>query len=176
MATHRDIDGRLAQGWGGTSPDGVHVNVVTARRGTPTAAAIGTAFTAPSPGFTPILASLGPDQASYETLNPPTVILNKSEPAGELGITLIAGAAQVGIAQAVLDAVAEDLLAADQETVLLVSLWIDPAARSETHVKRNARAATHRALTEALTGRPEADLRHLVDRRETITHPFYSGA
>lgn len=176
MTTHRDIDGRFAQGWGGTAPDGVHVNVLTARRGTATAAAIATAFTAPSPGFTPILASLGPDQASYETLNPPTVILNKSEPADERGITLIAGAAQVGISQAVLDAVADDLLAADQETVLLVSLWIDPAAQSETHVKRNARTAAQHALTEALTGRPEAALHDLVDRRETITHPFYMGA
>lgn len=175
MTAHRDIDGRLAQGWGGAAPHGVHVNVLTARRGTPTAAAIATAFTSPSPGFTPILASLGPDQASYETLNPPTVILNKSEPKGELGVALIAGAAQVGISQAVLDAVAADLLAADQETVLLVSLWIDAAAQSETEVKRNARTATHRALTEALTGRPEADLRDLVDRRQTITHPFYTG-
>ena len=173
--SHRDLDGRLAQGWGGTAPDGVHVNVLTARRGSPTAASITAAFTSPSPGFTPILASLGPDQASYETLNPPTVILNKTEPAGDLGVTLVAGAAQVGISQAVLDVVADGLLAADQESVVLVSLWIDPAAHGEGEVRSNARTATRRALVEAVLGRPAAELEDLVQRRETVTHPFYGG-
>lgn len=171
----RDIDGKLAQGWGGAAPHGVHVNVLTARRGTASAAVITTAFTSPAPGFTPILASLGPDQASYETLNPPTVILNKSELSGELGGLLVAGAAQVGIAQAVLDVVAEGDVTADQDTIVLVSVWIDPAAEDETQVKQNARTATRCALTEAVRGRDVGALQNLVDARESVTHPMYGG-
>ena len=74
MTTVHDIDGKFAQGWGGLAPDGVHVNVLLAKRGTPTAAAIATAFTSPSPGFTPVLASVGQSQPSYVTVNPPTII------------------------------------------------------------------------------------------------------
>ena len=33
------LDGRIGEGWGGTSPNGAHLNVVLARRGSPTAAA-----------------------------------------------------------------------------------------------------------------------------------------
>ena len=34
-----DLDGRIGEGWGGVKPNGSHVNVVLARRGSPTAAA-----------------------------------------------------------------------------------------------------------------------------------------
>ena len=34
-----ELDGRIGEGWGGVSPNGSHVNVVLARRGSPTAAA-----------------------------------------------------------------------------------------------------------------------------------------
>jgi formaldehyde-activating enzyme len=170
-----DIDGRIAQGWGGLAPNGVHVNVLLARRGTPTAAAITTAFTSPSPGFTPILASLGEDQPSYVTLNPPTVILNKTQTAAGMPETLVSGAAQVGIAQGVLDNVAEGRIAADQETVILVSLWVDSAGDDETAVRLAAREATSAAVREAIEGRSESDLNQMVTERDSLTHPFYNG-
>lgn len=34
-----ELDGRIGEGWSGESPNGAHVNVVLARRGSPTAAA-----------------------------------------------------------------------------------------------------------------------------------------
>jgi len=173
--TTEDIDGKWAQGWGGNSPNGIHVNVLLARRGSPTAAAITTSFTSPSPGFTPVLASLGPDQASYVTLNPPTVILNKSKPDSAFQEKLNFGAAPVGISQGVLDAVADGLLAADQETIVLVSLWVDPAADDETEARKNARTATFNAVHEAVKGRSEQERKDLVAQREEITHPFYGG-
>ncbi|WP_248761236.1 formaldehyde-activating enzyme [Pseudarthrobacter sp. SSS035] len=175
MTDTYDIDGKFAQGWGGEAPNGVHVNVLLARRGSPTAASITTAFTSPSPGFTPILASLGPDQASYVTLNPPTVILNKSKPDTAFQETLIFGASQVGIAQGILDTVAEGLITQDQDTIALVSLWVDPAAADETQVRRNAREATAKASREAVIGRSEHEHLDLLEHRETLTHPFYGG-
>jgi formaldehyde-activating enzyme len=175
MANAEDIDGKLAQGWGGQAPNGNHVNVLLARRGSPTAAALATAFTAPSPGFTPILACLGPDQPSYETVYPPTLMLNKVAPKNERQETLISGAAQVGIAQGILDAVAENILAADQDTIVFVSLWLDPAAENESAVREGAREATITAVREAVHGREPAQVRHLVDTRDQVTHPFYTG-
>ncbi|MEO6944879.1 MAG: formaldehyde-activating enzyme [Lacisediminihabitans sp.] len=175
MSVDVDIDGRFAQGWGGHAPNGVHVNVLIARRGTPTAAAIATAFTSPSPGFTPILASLGEDQPSYVTLNPPTVILNKSQTTEGMSETLVFGAAQVGIAQGVLDNVAAGRLAADQETVILVSLWVDSAGDDETKVRLAAREAAGVAIREAVEGRSKADRDRLVAERDSLTHPFYNG-
>lgn len=175
MRARTDIDGRLAQGWGGSAPNGVHVNVILARRGSPTAAALVTAFAAPSPGFTPILVCAGPDQPSYETLNPPTILLNKTAPATAQAETLIFGAAQVGTAQGVLDAVAGGLVGADQETIVFVSLWIDPAAADEGAVRGAARDAVGAAVREAVTGRDPADARRLVETRDQITHPFYGG-
>src|SRR5262249_61256519 len=37
--TPEELDGRVGEGWGGTSPNGSHVNVVLAPRGSPTPAA-----------------------------------------------------------------------------------------------------------------------------------------
>ncbi|WP_025157788.1 formaldehyde-activating enzyme [Leifsonia aquatica] len=175
MTDLTDIDGRFAQGWGGRAPDGVHVNVLLARRGTPTAASITTAFTSPRPGFTPVLASVGEDQPSYATVNPPTVILSKTEAVDGFHETVTFGAAGVGISQGVLDAVADGLLVADQETIVFVSLWIDPAAADETAVRDAAREATAAGVREAVQGRTSADRQALVDGRDGLRHPFYSG-
>jgi 5,6,7,8-tetrahydromethanopterin hydro-lyase len=176
MPSRRDIDGRIAQGWGGAAPNGVHVNVILARRGSPTAAAMTSAFAAPSAEFTPIVVCTGIDQPSYETVYPPTIMLNKSRPASEFAESLIYGAAQVGIAQGVLDSVADQLVDADQETVVFVSLWFDAEAEDETAVRHSAREATRAAVGEAVVGRDPAAARRLVDSREDLRHPFYHGS
>ena len=128
MTSETDIDGRIGQGWGGISPNGAHVNIVLARRGSPTAAALMTTFTAPSPGHTPVLVCVGADQPSYEAVVPPTIMMNKATTTTERHQTMTFGAAQLGIGQGVLDAVADGVLAADQDTVVFVAIWIDEAA------------------------------------------------
>ena len=173
--TDRDLDGRVAQGWGGDAPNGVHVNVILARRGTPTAAAMTSAYAAPSTGFTPILACAGPDQRSYETVQPITILVPKTAPLDDFGQTLLSGAVQVGAGQAVLDTVAGGLLPGDQEHLVFVSVWLDPAADSEDAVRGSAREAVAAALREAVLGREPAEVAALVKRRETLDHPFYGG-
>ncbi|GAA4491877.1 formaldehyde-activating enzyme [Microbacterium panaciterrae] len=171
-----DIDGRFAQGWGGTAPNGVHLNVLLARRGSATAASITTAFTAPRPGFTPILACVGESQRDYVTVNPPTVILSKSfAEEGGMVETMVFGAAQVGIAQGVLDVVAQGAIAADQDTLVFAALWIDPACDDETAVKAAAREAAAAAVAEAASGLPAAVREAQVAGRDALTHPFYGG-
>ena len=170
------VDGRVSQGWGGTPPHGVHVNVVLAARGTATAASMTAAFAAPTAGFTPIVISLGPDQPSYETLQPPTIMLNKMPIGSPAHETLVFGACQVGIARGVLDSVAEGLLRGDQETLVFVSLWLGEDAGDGEAVCAAARQATAAAVREAVVGRSEADVQRLVDRRDTVTHPFHDDA
>src|SRR5919198_1104949 len=94
-----ELDGRIGEGWGGLSPNGAHVNVVLARRGSPTAAAAVGMFAHPAPGHTPVLVCVGPDQPSYEPVWPPTLMMNKATALDERFQTLTWGAAQLGIAQ-----------------------------------------------------------------------------
>jgi formaldehyde-activating enzyme len=113
------MDGLIGEAWAGESPDGCHVNVVLAERGSPTAA----------------------------------------------------GAAQLGVGQGVLDAVAEGRLPADGVVVLAV-IWLDPEAGDETAVKRSSREAMRTAIADALE---PADARELIERREVATNGFYGG-
>ena len=54
-----ELDGRIGEGWGGDAPNGSHVNVVLARRGSPTFAAAVSMLSHPSPGHTPVLVCVG---------------------------------------------------------------------------------------------------------------------
>jgi formaldehyde-activating enzyme len=171
-----DLDGRIGEGWGGEpGPNGSHVNVVLAQRGTPTAAALVGTFTAPSPGHTPILVVVGEDQASYEPVWPPTIMINKATAVEDRHQTITWGAGQLGIAQGVLDAVADELIEPSGDLVVLVCIWIDPSADDETAVRQASRQAVRRAIGVAVQGRDPEAARALVARRDRVTSPFYGG-
>jgi formaldehyde-activating enzyme len=175
MTADTGTDGAIGQGWGGRAPDGVHVNVVLARRGGPTAAALLTAFASPSPGHTPVLVCVGPDQPSYEAVVPPTVMMNKATATEARHQTITWGAAQLGIGQGVLDAVADELLVADLDTLVFVSIWVDAAADDEPAVRRAAREATRAAVGNAVRGPDPAAVERLVRDRDALENPFYGG-
>jgi formaldehyde-activating enzyme len=173
--TPAELDGRIGEGWSGVKPNGSHVNVVLARRGGPTfAAAIGM-FAHPSPGHTPVLVCVGPEEAQYEPVWPPTLMMNKATATDDRHQTLTWGAAQLGLGQGVLDAVADGLIEATDELVVLVAVWVDPNARDETAIRLANRAAVRKALGMCVSGRdPEAAAR-LVAERDSLQNPFYSG-
>jgi formaldehyde-activating enzyme len=174
--TPEDLDGRIGEGWGGDpGPNGSHVNVVLARRGTPTAASLLGTFTTPAPGHTPILVVVGEDQPSYEPVWPPTIMINKATAVEERHQTITWGAAQLGIAQGVLDAVADGLLEPSGDVLVLVSVWVDPAASDETAVRKANRQAVRKAIGVAVNGRDPDAARALVERRDSVTSPFYGG-
>jgi len=174
--THEDLDGRIGEGWGGDpGPNGCHVNVVLAARGTPTAAALLGTFTTPSPGHTPILVVVGERQDSYEPVWPPTIMINKATAVEERHQTITWGAGQLGIAQGVLDAVANELIPASADLLVFVCVWIDPGASDETAVRRAARMAVRNALGLAVGGRDPEAARALAARRDDVTSPFYRG-
>jgi len=170
-----ELDGRIGEGWGGLAPNGSHVNVVLARRGSPTAAAAVSMFAQPSPGHTPVLCCVGPEQPSYEPIWPPTLMMNKATATTDSHQTITWGAGQLGVGQGVLDAVAEGLVEASGDLYVLVAIWIDPVADDETAVRLAAREATLKAVRTAVEGRDPAAAARLVAERDSLRNPFYSG-
>lgn len=173
-----DLDGRIGEGWGGLAPNGAHVNVVLARRGSSTAAAALSMFAHPSPGHTPVLCCVGPSQQEYEPIWPPTLMMNKATARDENHETMTWGAAQLGIAQGVLDAVADGVLEAEtaDEIVLLVAVWVDPEAHDEVAVKRANRTATRAAVVDALTTHPAHVVMDVAALREQAHNAFFGEA
>jgi 5,6,7,8-tetrahydromethanopterin hydro-lyase len=167
------LDGRVGEAWSGEAPNGSHINVVVGRRGSPTAAAIVGALANPKPGHLPFLACL----RLGEVVRPTTVIVNKATLEGETLPRMTWGAAQLGIAQGVLDAVADGLLPADEaaDLVLLVPVWVDPAASDETAVRAANRAAVRAAIEDAVSPPTADDVRALAARREDAANTYYSG-
>lgn len=174
MDARDPMDGRFGEAWSGTVPDGSHVNVVIARRGSPTAAAAASAFATPGPGHAPVMACLGAGNA----VRPATIVLNKATVASDLHGRITWGAAQLGIAAGVMDCVADGTLTEDDaaELVILVAVWVDPAAADETAVRAANRDAVRRALIDALSADRSARIRELLDLRDSATNAFYSGA
>lgn len=173
--TPEELDGRIGEGWGGVKPNGSHVNVVLARRGSPTFAAAISMFAQPSPGHTPVLVCVGPEEALYEPVWPPTLMMNKATARDPEHETITWGAAQLGLGQGVLDAVADGLLEATDDVIVLVAVWVDPTARDETAVRLANRAAVRKAIGMCVEGRsPEAAARLVADR-DALENPFYGG-
>jgi formaldehyde-activating enzyme len=170
-----EIDGRIGEGWSGAAPNGSHVNVVLAGRGSPTAAAAISMFAHPTPGHTPVLICVGPTQAEYEPVWPPTLMMNKSTALEAGHQTMTWGAAQLGIGQGVLDAVADGLLEATGDVLVLVAVWVDPDADDETAVRQANRTATRKAIGVCVEGRDPGAAAALVERRDSLRNPFYSG-
>jgi formaldehyde-activating enzyme len=149
---------------------------VLGERGSATAAALLGTFTTPAPGHTPILVVVGESQDSYEPVWPPTVMINKATALERRHQTITWGAGQLGIAQGVLDAVADGLLPASGDLLVLVCVWIDPTATDETAVRRAARTAVRNAVGVAVQGRDPEAAQALVRRRDEVTSPFYGGS
>lgn len=170
-----ELDGRIGEGWSGVAPNGSHVNIVLARRGSPTAAAALSMLALPSPGHTPVLVCVGPTQQEYEPVWPPTLMMNKATANDDRHQTLTWGAAQLGIGQGVLDSVSEGLLDASGDLLVLVAVWVDPAATDETAVREANRAATRKAIGVCVEGRDPKAAAALVERRDSLRNPFYSG-
>jgi formaldehyde-activating enzyme len=159
-----ELDGRIGEGWSGVDPNGSHVNVVLARRGSSTAAAAIGMFTHPSPGHTPVLCCVGETKQHYEPIWPPTLMMNKTTALDDRHQTITWGAAQLG------------LLEATGDLYVLVAVWVHPAAEDETAVRLANREAMRKALGVCVSGRDPAAAARLVADRDSLASPFYTGA
>jgi 5,6,7,8-tetrahydromethanopterin hydro-lyase len=168
------LDGAIGEAWSGEVPNGSHINLVLARRGSPTAAAATAVLGSPRPGHLPILACL---KGAGTPVRPATIVVNKVTLEGEQLERMTWGAAQLGIAQGVLDAVADGLLAAEEagEVIILVAVWVDPDAHDETAVLAANREATRDAIADALQPLSADAVRALAAERDEATNAYYSG-
>jgi 5,6,7,8-tetrahydromethanopterin hydro-lyase len=173
--TPGELDGRIGEGWGGVKPNGSHVNVVLAHRGSATAAAAVSMFAHPAPGHTPVLVCVGPEESQYEPVWPPTLMMNKATALSDRHQTITWGAAQLGVGQGVLDAVADGLIDATGDLIVLVAVWVDPEAADETAVRVANRQAVRKAIATCVNGREKAAAARLVRERDGLKNPFYHG-
>jgi 5,6,7,8-tetrahydromethanopterin hydro-lyase len=167
------IDGRVGEAWAGEAPNGSHINVVIARRGSPTAAAVAGALASPRPGHLPFVACLEPGTA----VRPTTVVVNKSPLDTDQLSRITWGAAQLGIAQGVLDAVADGLFdpAEVAELLLLAAVWVDPAAHDETAVRKASRQTMRGAIADAIAPPSAETILELAARRDEARNAYYGG-
>jgi 5,6,7,8-tetrahydromethanopterin hydro-lyase len=168
------LDGAIGEAWSGEVPNGSHINLVLARRGSPTAAAASAVLASPRPGHLPILACL---KGAGTPVRPATIVVNKVTLGSEQLERMTWGAAQLGIAQGVLDAVAEGLLGAEEaaDVIVLVAVWVDPDAHDETAVRAANREATRDAIADARQPPSAEAIRALAAERDEATNAFYSG-
>jgi 5,6,7,8-tetrahydromethanopterin hydro-lyase len=168
------LDGAIGEAWSGDVPNGSHINLVLARRGSPTAAAAAGVLASPRPGHLPILACL---QGAGTPVRPATIIVNKVTLEDDRLKKITWGAAQLGISQGVLDAVAEGLLDAEEaaDVLVLVAVWVDPDAQDETAVRKANREATRDAVADALQPPSAEAVRALAAQREAAMNAFYTG-
>jgi len=59
--------------------------------------------------------------------------------------------------------------------LVFVAIYIEPGATDETTVRKASRAATRKGIRAAGEGRNLAAAQALVDRRDSLRSPFYSG-
>jgi 5,6,7,8-tetrahydromethanopterin hydro-lyase len=167
------LDGRIGEAWAGDAPNGCHINVVLARRGSATAAAAVAALASPRPGHTPFLVCLGPGTV----VHPETIFVNKSTIDSEGIGRMTWGAGQLGVGQGVLDTVAEGLLdpLESPEITVLAAVWIDPGASEEHALGRACREATRSAIADALEPATAAEVCALVERRDHVANGYDTG-
>ncbi|HEX3793740.1 MAG TPA: formaldehyde-activating enzyme [Acidimicrobiales bacterium] len=155
----------------GDGADAAHINTVLGGAGGPVETAWVTALATPSAGHAAFVAVVAPGVA----VRPHTLFVNKAAIAGDLHGRLTWGAAQAGVAGGVLDAVAAAVI--DERTaaegLLIVAVWVNPAATNEEAVYANNRTATFEALRAGRDGRPT--LPDALAGRHAPHNGFFAG-
>ncbi|MEV6112847.1 formaldehyde-activating enzyme [Streptomyces sp. NPDC052109] len=161
----------IGESFVGDGVNAAHTNVVIGRKGGPVETAWATALATPSAGHVPFLTVVRPSVP----VKPATLFVTKAAAAGEVHERATWGSAQAGLAQGVLDAVAEDLIpAAEAEDLLIIAaVWVNPGVDDLDSSFRNQRAAAYGAVRAAVTGSPSvADV--LDAAKEGPANPFYT--
>jgi bifunctional enzyme Fae/Hps len=121
-----------------------------------------------SAGHTPLLGVIRPNlPPKPSTLIVPKVTVKNLEQAAQ-----IFGPAQMAVAKAVADAVAEGIIPRDkaEELVVIVSVFIHPQAKDYDAIYRYNYGATKLALQRAMEGFPDVDL--VLYEKDRSTHPI----
>ncbi|HUP85162.1 MAG TPA: formaldehyde-activating enzyme [Acidimicrobiales bacterium] len=145
---------QFGEGSAGSGAEAAYTTTVLGSRDGPVEVAWATALAAPSNGFPRIVVNLRPGMPVQPmTLMVPKLAVEQTR--------LLLGAAQAGMADAVVACVADGVIDPFDapRTLLLAAVWLDPAAADEDLVFANQRAAARAALRSgAAGGRPVSDV------------------
>ena len=145
---------QFGEGSAGSGPEAAYTTTVLGVRDGPVEAAWVAALAAPSSGFPRIVVNVRPGMPVLPmTLMVPKLALDDAR--------LLLGAAQAGVAEAVVACVADGVIDPYDaaRTLLVAAVWLDPAAADEEVVFDNQRAAARAAVRSgAKGGRPVAEV------------------
>jgi 5,6,7,8-tetrahydromethanopterin hydro-lyase len=159
----------LGESFVGDGADAAHVNTVLGAKDGPVGQAWATALATPTAGHTPFVAVLQPGLP----VKPFTLFVNKATITGDDHGRMTRGPAQAGVAAGVADAIAAGMLSEEEANtlVLIVAVWVDPAAADPGAVFANNREATRSAIVIGRAGLPVAA--DAVLKRNEAWNPFF---
>ncbi len=152
----------------GKEPEIAHIDLIIGDKQGPVATAFASGLTQLSAGHTPLLGVIRPNlPPKPSTLIVPKVTVKNMEQAAQ-----IFGPAQMAVAKAVADAVAEGIIPKDkaEELLVIVSVFIHPQAKDYDAIYRYNYGATKLAIERAMAGFPDVDL--MLYEKDRSTHPI----
>lgn len=138
---------QIGEGSAGAGADNVRVATVLGERDGPVGTAWATAIASPSLGHSPFVVVAKPNLPVV----PVTLLVPAVGVSDQRHADLTFGAAQAGVAAAVLDLKMDD---PDGDHCLIVSVWVDPDAEAEEAIFAHTRDATMSALKQGAAGGP----------------------
>lgn len=164
------MKGQYGEAYAGHGLDAAHVNTVLGAKHGPVETAWATAIATPRDGHAAFVVVASPNVPVL----PMTLFVNKATIASREHASMTWGAAQLGVAAGVLDAVESHVIAPYSLTSLLLiaAVWVDPAARSADAVFENNREATTEALRRGTVA--EVDLEALLNARDHLVNGYYT--
>lgn len=151
----------------GEEPELAHIDLIIGDKNGPVGAAFANGMTQLSAGHTPLLSVIRPNLLTKPaTLIVPKVTVKNMEQAAQ-----IFGPAQTAVAKAVADSVQEGVIPPDQleDLVLMVSVFIHPAAKDYSKIYRYNYGATKLAVQRAMQSFPDLDT--LMYEKDRTMHP-----
>lgn len=152
----------------GKEPEIAHIDLLIGEKEGPVGTAFASGLTQLSAGHTPLLGVIRPNlPPKPSTLIVPKVTVKNMEQAAQ-----IFGPAQMAVAKAVADAVAEGVIPREkvEELVVIVSVFIHPEAKDYDAIYRYNYGATKLALQRAMDGFP--DVEKVLYEKDRSTHPI----
>lgn len=152
----------------GKEPEIAHIDLLIGEKDGPVGTAFASGLTQLSAGHTPLLGVIRPNlPPKPSTLIVPKVTVKSMDQAAQ-----IFGPAQMAVAKAVADSVAEGVIPKEkaEELVVVVSVFIHPQAKDYDAIYRYNYGATKLALQRAMEGFPDVD--KVLYEKDRSTHPI----
>ena len=156
----------FGEAFAGSGTEAAHLNTILGLKGGPVEIAWSTALATPREGHAGFVVVAQPNKP----VQPMTLFVNKAMIASERHATLTWGAAQLGVASGVLDAVADGVISNPTECLLIAAVWVDPSAEDADLVYEFNRAATRSSLER---GAEQPDIEALLDVRDAPINGYY---